>query len=446
MATNILHRWNTRRARIHRLAKEGGWILVGQIASVLGALVLVRVLTEYLEPPEFGELALGLTIATLVNQVVMGGILAGIGRFYSIAVEKGDLGGYLRASRRLLTYATLVVFLVAIVLISGLVAAGQGQWIGLAVAVLVFSLLFSYNGALNGVQNAARQRALVALHSGTDAWLKIGLAVGMMLWLGAASTTVVIGYTLSALVITGSQIVFLKRLMRRQSVSHDREGNENWMLQVWRFSWPFSVWGVFTWSQQVSDRWALEVFASTQEVGQYAVLFQLGYTPVILATGLLMTLIGPILYLRSGAADDHARNTAVHSLAWRVSLICLTVTGMAFLFARFLHEWIFQWLVAEAFRDISYYLPWVLLAGGFFATGQMLSLKMMSEIRTQSLLHLKIGTALIGVGANVLGAWWYGVSGVIAALVVFSVVYMLWSAYIAVHLPTSPESLPQQPD
>ncbi|WP_089724567.1 lipopolysaccharide biosynthesis protein [Candidatus Thiosymbion oneisti] len=432
MVTNILHRWNTQRARINRLAKEGGWILVGQIASVLGAFVLVRMLTEYLDPAEYGELALGLTIATLVNQVVMGGIIAGIGRIYSIAAEKGDLGGYLQASWRLLTYATLVVILMAIVLISGLVAVGQSRWMGLAIAVFVFSILSSYNSALNGVQNAARQRPVVALHSGIDAWLKIGLVVGMMLWLGAAGTTVVIGYTLSVLVVTGSQIVFLKRLMHRQSVSHDREeGNENWTLQVWGFGWPFSIWGIFTWSQQASDRWALEAFASTQEVGQYTVLYQLSYTPIIMLTGLLMTFVGPILYQRSGAADDHARNATVHSMAWRISLICLVLTGMAFSCAWLLHEWIFQWLVAEAFRDISHYLPWVLLAGGSFATGQMLSLKLMSEIRTQSLLQMKIGTALIGVGANVLGAWWYGVSGVIAALVIFSVVYMLWSAYIA---------------
>ncbi|MCP5410268.1 MAG: lipopolysaccharide biosynthesis protein [Chromatiaceae bacterium] len=443
MIPNILNRSNTQRGRIYRLAKEGGWILVGQIASVLGALVLVRVLTEYLDPAEYGELALGLTIATLVNQVVMGGISNGISRFYSIAAEKGDLVGYLQASGRLLTYATLVVFLVAIVLISGLMVTGQGRWIGLAVAVLVFSILSSYNSALNGLQNAARQRAVVALHSGIDAWLKIGLAVAMMLCLGAAGTTVVIAYTLSALIVTISQIVSLKLLMRQQNVAFNCEGNENWGLHVWRFSWPFSIWGIFTWGQLVSDRWALEAFASTQEVGQYVVLFQLGYTPIILVTDLLMKLVGPILYQRSGFANDHVRNITVHRMVWSLSLICLVLTGMAFSFAWLLHEWIFQWLVAKSFRDISHFFPFMLLAGGFFATGQMLSLKLMSEIRTQSLLHVKLGTALVGVGANALGAWWYGISGVIAALVTCAAVYVLWTAYIAMHLPTSPEPLQQ---
>ncbi len=84
--------------RFQRLAKEGSWIVAGQIATVLGALVLVRVLTEYLEPAQYGQLALGLTVAGLVNQVVMGGVLAGIGRFYSIAAEANDLPARVRQS------------------------------------------------------------------------------------------------------------------------------------------------------------------------------------------------------------------------------------------------------------------------------------------------------------------------------------------------------------
>ena len=69
------------KARLSRLTREGSWVILGQIASVAGALALVRVLTTYLDPVQFGELALGLTISGLVNQVVMGGISAGIGRF-----------------------------------------------------------------------------------------------------------------------------------------------------------------------------------------------------------------------------------------------------------------------------------------------------------------------------------------------------------------------------
>ncbi len=411
-------------SRYRRIAKEGSWIVVGQIASVLGALVLVRVLTERLDSTQYGQLALGLTVAGLVNQVVMGGVNNGISRFYSIAAEKEDLGGYLRASRRLMNYATLAVLVIGLTLVGGLLFMDYTKWIALAVAALVFSILSGYNSTLSGIQNAARQRAIVAFHGGLDAWLKILLALGVLLWLGNSSTAVVIGYALSSFLVTGSQFIFLRRLISRQSKPNG-DGRQ-WVLQMWAYSWPFSTFGIFTWVQLSSDRWALEAFTTTQDVGLYAVLFQLGYTPISMATGLAMSFLGPILYQRSGNATDHTRNDNVHRLAWRTTLFCMVLTLIAFMLALGLHDWIFRLLVAMDYRNTSYLLPWMVLAGGIFAAGQMLALKMMSELKSKAMIWAKIGTAILGVLFNLYGASVAGVMGIVMAAVAFSAIYFLW--------------------
>jgi O-antigen/teichoic acid export membrane protein len=425
--------------RFYRLAKEGGWIVAGQIAAVIGALVLVRVLTEYLAPAQYGQLALGLTVAGLVNQVVMGGVTAGIGRFYSIAAEKNDLPGYLYASRRLLWYATAVVVAIAVVLMMGLFWLGYSQWMGLAATALVFSVLSGYNVSLSGIQNAARQRAIVAFHGGLDAWLKILLAVGVMVWLGSSSTAVVTGYALSSLLMTGSQLFFLRRLIRHRG-GKPQATDEHWERRIWAYSWPFSTWGIFTWAQLVSDRWALQAFASTQEVGLYAVVFQLGYVPIGLAAGMAMTFLGPILYQRSGIATDHTRNTSVHRIAWRITFVGLLVTALAFVFTFFLHERIFHLLADTQYHSASHFLPWMVLAGGVFSAGQMLALKLMSEMKTAAMTAAKIATAILGVGLNVYGAMQVGLHGVVAALVMFSGIYFFWMAWLAQHPPASNQS------
>lgn len=411
-------------SRYRRLAKEGSWIVLGQIASVLGSLVLVRVLTEHLNPAQYGQLALGLTVAGLVNQVVMGGVNNGIGRFYSIAAEQQDLGGYWCASWRLMIYATLTVLVIGLTLLGGLLFLGYSQWMGLAAAALALSIVSGYNSSLSGIQNAARQRAVVAFHSGLDAWLKILLALGVMLWLGNSSTAVVMGYALSSFLVTGSQLIFLRRLIPGQD-QPSRKGHQ-WIPQMWAYSWPFSTWGVFTWVQQSSDRWALEAFATTQDVGLYAVLFQLGYTPISLATGLALSFFGPILFQRSGNAADHARNANVHQLVWRMMIFFMTLTFIAFMLALGLHNWIFRWLVAVDYRGVSHLLPWMMLAGGIFAAGQMLALKMMSELKSTSLIGVKVGTAALGVLFNLYGAFAAGVTGMVVAAVAFSVIYFLW--------------------
>jgi len=412
-----------------RLAKEGTWVVAGQVTSVIGSLVLVRVLTEKLDPVQYGELTLGLTLAGLVNQVVMGGVSAGLVRFYAIAFEKNDLHGYLKTSCRLMTYATAAVVLLGSVLMSCLLWLGYRQWILLSAAVLALSVLNGFNSSLSGIQNAARQRAVVAFHGGLDACLKILIVTGVILWLGSSGAVVVMGYALSLLLVTGSQLFFLRRLVGPR---HPKSTpSSDWGHEIWKYSWPFSAWGFFTWFQQVSDRWALQGFASTQDVGLYAVVFQLGYAPISLVIGMAMNFLGPILYQRSGNATDHTRNTSVHRVAWRITFIILLITALAFFLTLMLHGWIFQLLVAGQYHSVSRFLPWMVLAGGIFAAGQMLALKLMSEMKSAVMAVAKIATAVFGVGLNIFGASQFGLTGLVGAIVVFSGIYFLWMAWLA---------------
>ena len=197
-------------ARHIRLAKEGGWIIAGQLISVLASLTLVRVLTEILSPAQYGQLALGLTVASLMNQTILGGVVQGINRFYSIALESQELGAYLHAALNLLGYATLVAMGVGLSVVIGLIWLEYTQWIGLAVAALIFSVLSGYSSAITGIQTAARNRAVVTVHSSFDAGLRIALALCFVSVLGASSTAVVIGYASSSLLITTSQFIFLQ--------------------------------------------------------------------------------------------------------------------------------------------------------------------------------------------------------------------------------------------
>jgi O-antigen/teichoic acid export membrane protein len=433
-AFRFLTRLRAQQDRVRRLTAEGGWILAGQIASVAGALVLVRVLTEYLTLAQYGELALGLTLAALVNQVVTGGLANGIARFFAPALEATDIARYFRASTRLVLLASLIILIFAILLILVLAMTGQIKWLSLAASALALSVLSGLNSILSGIQNAARQRATVALHAGLDAWLKIALAVLALLWIGISSPAVVVGFALSSLVVSLSQLWFLRSLLQRR-LSHTSETAQklraDWSREIWRFSWPFSTWGIFTWLQQVSDRWALGMFGTTAEVGAYAVVFQLGYTPIGLLTGLMMTLVGPILYARAGDASDKMRFASANTLIYQLVQVSLVLTAVAFASTLILHEIIFHFITSSEFRSGSYLLPWVVLAGGLFSAGQFLMLKLGVELRSRSMIGIKIGTAVLGIAANFAGARLFGVDGVVGALVIFSVVFFVWSVRLS---------------
>ncbi len=405
--------------------------MTGALISIIGSLALVRLLTEYLSPGQYGELALALTVANLINQVVMCGLISGIGRFYSIAKDREDLDGYLSQSYTLLKYAALVTILIGVLLLIGVAASSYREWVTLVFVTVVFSIVSNYNGVFGDIQNAARNRPIVVFNNSLDTIFKIVFVYLATVLLGASSTIVIVGYLLSAAIVFLSNNAMLKYAIppKKQEKTIQSQASRNWQGQIWTYAWPFSAWGIFTWAQQASDRWALEIFSSTQEVGVFAVLFQLGYVPIITLSGLLASFLTPIFFSRAGDATDQQRNVSVHRINMMVTYTMMALTVVAFLITWGLHRFVFMIFVSPEFRGHSNLLPWFVLAGGLFATGQMLVLKVLSEVRPRILLTVKIGTAVLGVALNVVGAWIAGIHGVIAALVTFSAVYvigMLW--------------------
>jgi O-antigen/teichoic acid export membrane protein len=415
------------KARIYRLGCEGFWVVLGQAMALVGAVVGVRFLTEFLDPIAYGELALGMTLATLVQQVVFGPLSQGAMRWYAPANEAESLGAYLWALLHLVLVATGPILGATLIMGLVLTTTGRMQWLGLGLGAVGFAVVSGWNAILDGVQSAARQRAVVAWHQSFATWSRFLLAVSIMLVLGATSTAAMWGYALASLMVLGSQLWFLCRttafLERSKPVAS--ADMERWRKQLWRYSWPFATWGIFSWAQQASDRWALQAFASTQDVGYYAALFQIGYYPIMLLSGVLVQWMGPILFERAGDGSDVERTAKASSMN-RVLLVLtagITLVGSSITWG--LHDQIFRVLVAMEYGAVSPYLPWMVLSGGLFAVGQTMSLELMAETDSRSLIVPKVVTAVFGIGANVIGAALYGIVGVIGANLITALIYLL---------------------
>lgn len=414
--------------RIRRLAKEGSWIIVGQGASVLGSLVLVRFLTERLDPAQYGQLALGLTVAGLVTQVLMGGAVAGIGRHYSIAVEKRDLGSYLVASRNLMVFATLAMVPATFLLMLALLLRGAHQWAVLAAVALVFSALSGYNSALSGIQNAARQRAIVAFHGGLDSWLKIPFVMGAFYWLGKSSITVLIGYTFAIMAVTVSQYCFLRRSILGGNMSC--VDSAPWMRELWAYSWPIAAAGLFNWGYYASQRWALELYATTSEVGQFYAMTQIAYVPISLAGAMFITFLTPILFSRAGDASSRDRLKDSHRIILRVAVFGLALTALAAIVSAFAHPIVFRLLVAAEYRSISGYMPYVVAAAGILQVSQSLAVLVTIENETSRFLPLAVFGNAVTALLNLYSTSRWGVSGLVASMVVGAILHLAWMTLI----------------
>lgn len=419
-----------KQGRLQRLSREGLWLCLGQALAVCAGIVSVKVLTQLMSPSSYGDLGLVLISAAFINQIVFGPLSNGAARYYSVAVVRGQLAPYILV---LHTSFFQVVGLCALFLLTSLsllMVDDQGRLFQIVALGLVLAIVAGASSTILALFSSARERAAVALFQGADAWLRLLMAALVLQFFPDSWVASVWGILVGASLICMVGWLILRRKMS-SSVNLTNKPESNWSKMLWTYSWPFSVWGIFTGVQLASERWALGNFRSSEELGLYVVLYQIGYAPILMGAGLLVQFLTPILYGRVGDVDRGKIGTqasvsqlkrVTNAIAFTVLLATLCLASLAF----FGHDYLFHYLVGETYRKTSNMLPVMILAAGFFATAQTVALALMSVNKTQVLLRVKIGSALLGTMLNIIGAYMYGSYGVIFAVLIFSITYLVW--------------------
>lgn len=424
-------------ARLSRLGREFFWITLGQAAVVAGGLIGLRLFTNYLSPETFGEIALVLTLVTLLNQILLGPLSGATLRFLAPAHEAHQIRAYLTAVRTMTIQVSLLIVGLTAVALLLLLLLNQPTWALLLLITILYALLTGYNQVLNGMQNAMRQRKVVAGHAAAGQWLLILFVLVAIIYGQPTTRYVMLGYLAAAACTLLSQFIFYQRkvgaLIREEAASQPEPTPETavtWRQTMRTYALPFAGWGIFTWAQMSSDRWALQLSSGASTVGYFAVLYRLGYYPISLLTSLIVQLLAPVLFQKAGDASDQARMKAIYRTNFWLVLTSLGLTAVAVLLTGWLHEWIFNLFVAPEYHTISWLLPWMVLAGGLFATGQIATIGLLSESESKLLLAPKISTAVLGAILNFATAYAYGLAGVVWASVFTAGLYLLWILHL----------------
>ncbi len=417
-------------------------IFSGQVLSAIISIASVKILTQLLSPEKYGELALGLTFIVLLNNLLFGPFSNAFQRFYSVFKEKNQLRIFSALLHNEITRLVFFTALIGIFTLSILFVFKNSLFLFGALAVL-FALLSGINSIFDGIQNAARQRIIVVFHQLSLNLLKVLLAVIFILIFSAKAFYALLGYLSAGVLVVFSQKFFLRKLFipNERDVIIDRES----ISKIRNYAYPFMYWGIFTFLHLVSDKWAIQFFDNIDNVGNYAVLYQLGYSPIILLTTILVKLIAPIFYEKAGDATDFERMKIVRKYNTFLIAICLFITFSAFGLTHFLHETIFRLLVSKDYSSCSFLLPFVVLAAGLFATGQVATIYQLSSNSTSRLIKVKICTSSIGLLLNFAGAYYYGINGVIYSLLSFSIIYFLWIIFLSYNSALSHDSFENRP-
>jgi len=214
-------------------------------SAALGSLVGVRLLTDLLPPVHYGELALGTTAAILVGQLLLGPLSQGAMRYYVPALERRELGQFLKGVARLgaITIAGIgLLLLIAFSIIYSL----QRRWFWLVLASFSYAVLQRVIAVLNAIQN-------VALHIAAPMWLRVGMAIAFISLLEPSSLFAMMGYVAASFMVLLSELLFFwRKIIGGQAYHQPMLGDaREWSRQIFAYSWPFAAWGLFSFSRAI---------------------------------------------------------------------------------------------------------------------------------------------------------------------------------------------------
>lgn len=417
-----------------RLSRELVLVALGQILAALGTIVGLRVLTGLLNPRQFGEYALGLTISSLVGMLASGPGLAAT-RFFAHAVECHQFHSFFRASWWVLLKRIKIIGYVIAGLFVVTWLSGNAKWINMIVATVMASLGIAFSSILDGIQSAARQRAVVALHSGLTQWLRFIIAFALIQFFGSSSTAAMYGYFFAVVCVLISQVLFFRRFKRR-NLGPDQQPVVLTEVQSWEkllnsYAWPVALYGGFDWINMSAGRWSLQLFVDTKAVGFHSALSQIGSGPMVLASNLVTQLFGPILFSRAGDGVDYTRRYKAHKLNINILLLFILFSGLAVIVAYLFHEVVFMIFVSSEYRVVSCLLPLVVISGALSACGNIALFFILSSSETKSLVRPKALIMCVGVFCSFFGAYWHGLVGIIWAGVITSFFYLVAILYVS---------------
>lgn len=428
------------RKRFQYAGTEAAWVVGGQIGVAAGSLLGIKVLTHILTPGEYGRYAIAITLATMVGISCFSPLGQGLMRYWTIARDSGRLDVFSTVANRYLTASMALAALLAVAAPALLtMTPWKGWWLLTGLGILLGGIA-GVGTAHTFVITAIRKRKQVAAIHTAAALAKPltgAAAAGLTIYCAEA---VMAGYLLAAVVLYRLiEKVYATILSEattatpHQAPTSARQAGKMGR-EILAFSWPFIVWGLFSWTHQFCDRWSLMAFHGAETVGAFAVIGQLALYPLIFGANFLTTYFTPIAYELAG--DPKASGSlkpANRALFFMTGTYSAWAVGLIAAFA-LCHESIVRLVSNQRYMAYSHLLPWLTLAWALYYLGQMLSNFGLVVNRSRIYMKPAVVSAVLAAGLTFALAAASGPAGVVAGLAVAGTVYATWCLVICIHL------------
>lgn len=405
-----------------RLLNDAFWALSGQLLSALALLIGTRVLTEWVSPDVFGQVALlngfvALGVAVFSYPFICAGM-----RLLPECRNQSERAALHKAVLGLTTRFTSLALLLLVA--GGAVYATVMQQGSIGLFMLTGLLLAVTVCRELGIQLliGERKQRGASLWQTTDSVLRPLLAIALVLWLGADAGAVLLGYIIASVLSNTLWAI----------VHADEPPAQKYPIiatafkrQVWRYALPLLPMELIFWLNGVGDRYVIGFMLSAAEVGLYAAAYLLINEAFNRSAMVLLRIFQPT-YFQAFAQGNPQHAFSVLKL-WLLSVLAMGCVGVALVF--FGKFWVADVLLAKAYLDAAALMPAIAMGSALNALGTVLAQPLLAQKRPQMILKGRLcGTLVLMISLPLMlnesglsGAAWanplyFGIEALVLAL------------------------------
>jgi O-antigen/teichoic acid export membrane protein len=290
-----------------RITKDLLTYLPAKALPALAAFITVPIYTRLFAPDEFGHYVLAVAAEEFLLLAAIEGFGQGAIRFFNAYQRKSGLSSYFAV----LFGSVGLILLVAVAISAGILLAFRSLissdlypllWAALALFV-VNACFTTLTDVLRGQEKGRWYTVMwVSQHYGG---VILGLVLVLVFKMGVSG--LIWGQTLALLL----PIVPLFRLTTRSVAIHPVHFNRSDFRQIGTFALPFTVANIAFWTLTLSDRYIVELFRGSYEVGLYSVASKISSRSIQLLVSLFILVPLPIV---SRLWEQHGRQATEEAL------------------------------------------------------------------------------------------------------------------------------------
>ena len=364
-----------------------------RFVPALATLLSVPVFTALIQPRDYGAFYLVSSVLLLVSNISVGWISSAALRFYWPAELEGRTDAFsATVVWSALTALVMTALMGAVVVWFGRGLIAHNVW-RLVPAALVFYVLNYLTDLLSGLLRAAKQASTFARLQVAGALLSTALSIGCV-WIGRLGAAgIFAGGALAWLVLL---FPLLRSVSNLGSIAPSHV-DSRLLGQFWTFGLPLVPVYLSSWALGLIDRFVIQAYLGTTQVGLYSVAYGLGDRFMQLATMPLMLTMVPSLI---EAYEHHGQNLAekvqTHFVRYFALVTFPVVAGLLAAAHSFM----------RVFTSPAYTSAWpvlaVVAAGTMCASfAQIATTGLTIHHRTRTVMANSLIAAVFNLGANI---------------------------------------------